>query len=182
MRKIPGEKRRSRGGLVGVSTAVTSALAKLGEQGPDLVAASRIWNAWSTIVGKNMERHLRPVRVEKHVLTIETSSSGWLNEARFLEGAILANIAREVPKVTIEQLKFQLARGRKAKAWSTTPVVEPTPVEELAKVELDAQTQAAIEEAVSKLEEGPLRESARRALVLCRKAELARSRAKTGSN
>lgn len=156
-------------------------LATLGRDGPELAVCARIASVWTSIVGENLVGHLAPVRVKRGTLTIQSSSSSWLQEARFMEEALLRNLAERAPETGIERLEFQLVRGgQRTRTAARHGGSKPATGAEFESKPLPDEVEAQIRETVNKVEDTSLRELLRNVLRLAARAELERNQQKSG--
>jgi hypothetical protein len=162
-----------------VQRMMSGTLATLGKDGPELAVCARIVSVWTSIVGENLSGHLTPVRVKRGTLTIQSGSSSWLQEARFMEEALLRNLAERAPETGIERLEFQLVRGGRRARPAARESSQPPGVE-LEQRPLPEDVEVRIRETVDKVEDIDLRELLRNVLRLAARAELTRNRQKLG--
>ena len=62
-------------------------------------------------VGENVAAHVRPVRLDQGVLTVEADDSAWATQVKFLSGTISARLA-EVANVQVSRIDVRVARTR----------------------------------------------------------------------
>lgn len=157
-----------------VQKMMPGTLATLGKDGPELAVCARVVAVWTSIVGENLCGHLTPVRVKRGTLVIQSSSSSWLQEAHFMEEALLRNLAERAPETSIERLEFQLVKGgRRTRTAARDPRLASDAGTEQGP--LPESVEARIRETVDKVEDSDLRELLRNVLRLAARAELARS-------
>ena len=62
-------------------------------------------------VGENVAAHVRPVRLDQGVLTVEADDSAWATQVKFLSGTISERLA-EVANVQVSRIDVRVARTR----------------------------------------------------------------------
>jgi len=79
---------------------------------------------WDEIVGPEVGKHSRPIRITDRTLTITTRSSAWSHQLSFLAEHVLQAIAARLPGAGIERLRFRVGtiRERAHPASSRHPV------------------------------------------------------------
>ncbi|MBI4872915.1 MAG: DUF721 domain-containing protein [Candidatus Riflebacteria bacterium] len=113
---------------------------------------------WKDIVGQNLLKHLRPAYLRDGVLSIEASSSGWMQEARFMESALLENLSRHAPKAGVTRLEF---KPSKAKGKPERPMEGDASSKRESEAELpplSREVEAEIDQTISRLEDPVLRQ------------------------
>jgi predicted nucleic acid-binding Zn ribbon protein len=78
-------------------------------RGTDRIQIGGVFGRWVDAVGENVAAHVRPVRLDQGVLTVEASDSAWATQVKFLSGTITARLA-EVAKVEIERIEVRVGR------------------------------------------------------------------------
>ena len=78
-------------------------------RGTDRIQIGGVFGRWVDAVGENVAAHVRPVRLDQGVLTVEADDPAWATQVKFLSGTISARLA-EVAKVKIERIEVRVAR------------------------------------------------------------------------
>jgi predicted nucleic acid-binding Zn ribbon protein len=65
-------------------------------------------SAWSRIVGLELVRHTRVLGFRRGTVEIGVESSALMNEIRFHQAALLADLQREAPRPAITGISFSL--------------------------------------------------------------------------
>ncbi len=80
-------------------------------RGTDRVQIGGVFGKWDAAVGPTVAAHVRPVRLDQGVLTVEADDSAWATQVKFLTGTITARLV-EVAKVQVERIDVRVARPR----------------------------------------------------------------------
>ena len=67
-----------------------------------------IFNHWSDIVGKDVAKRTKPIKISKDTLIIKVANSVWANELSLMSRQILKKINDFVGEEVIKDLKFRL--------------------------------------------------------------------------
>jgi predicted nucleic acid-binding Zn ribbon protein len=70
----------------------------------------RIKNEWQMIVGGNISKKARPVRLVGKTLHAKVTSSPWMTELRFLKNDIITKINDRVGEGTVEEIVFKTGK------------------------------------------------------------------------
>ncbi|MEV6493878.1 DciA family protein, partial [Actinoplanes sp. NPDC051633] len=81
-------------------------------------AEATVFGAWEKVVGADIAKHSRPVKLDQGVLTVEAESTAWATQLRMLAGGLLKNIAGEVGHNVVTKLNIH---GPSAPSWSKGP-------------------------------------------------------------
>jgi predicted nucleic acid-binding Zn ribbon protein len=81
-------------------------------------AEATVFGAWEKVVGEDIAKHSRPVKLDDGVLTVEAESTAWATQLRMLAGTLLKNIAGEVGHNVVTRLNIH---GPAAPSWSRGP-------------------------------------------------------------
>jgi predicted nucleic acid-binding Zn ribbon protein len=81
-------------------------------------AEATVFGAWEKVVGADIAKHSRPVKLDDGVLTVEAESTAWATQLRMLAGSLLKNIAGEVGHNVVTRLNIH---GPSAPSWSKGP-------------------------------------------------------------
>jgi predicted nucleic acid-binding Zn ribbon protein len=81
-------------------------------------AEATVFGAWEKVVGPDIAKHSRPVRLDGGVLTVEAESTAWATQLRLLAGTLLKNIAAEVGHNVVTKLTIH---GPAAPSWQRGP-------------------------------------------------------------
>lgn len=81
-------------------------------------AEATVFGAWERVVGPDVAKHSRPVRLEDGELTVEAESTAWATQLRLLAGSLIRRIAAEVGHNVVRRLHVH---GPAAPSWSKGP-------------------------------------------------------------
>ncbi|HEX5540637.1 MAG TPA: DciA family protein [Micromonospora sp.] len=81
-------------------------------------AEATVFGAWERVVGPDIARHSRPVKLDNGELTVEAESTAWATQLRLLAGSLLRRIAAEVGHNVVQKLHIH---GPAAPSWSRGP-------------------------------------------------------------
>lgn len=87
-----------------------------GWQGP--TAEATVFGAWDRVVGPDVAKHSRPLKLENGELTVEAESTAWATQLRLLAASLLQRIAAEVGHNVVLKLNVH---GPTAPSWSRGP-------------------------------------------------------------
>nr|WP_281892141.1 DciA family protein [Phytohabitans aurantiacus] len=87
-----------------------------GWQGP--TAEATVFGAWERVVGPDVAKHSRPVKLDNGELTVEAESTAWATQLRLLAASLLQRIAGEVGHDVVRKLHIH---GPAAPSWSRGP-------------------------------------------------------------
>lgn len=93
---------------VPITASLDSMMSSL--RGTDRVQIGGVFGRWNDAVGDNVAAHVRPVRLDQRVLTVEVDQAAWATQVRFLGSTIIARL-HEAAGVDIDRLKVRVARG-----------------------------------------------------------------------
>jgi predicted nucleic acid-binding Zn ribbon protein len=81
-------------------------------------AEATVFGAWEKVVGADIAKHSRPIKLDAGVLTVEAESTAWATQLRMLAGNLLKIIAKEVGHNVVTKLNIH---GPAAPSWSKGP-------------------------------------------------------------
>jgi predicted nucleic acid-binding Zn ribbon protein len=81
-------------------------------------AEATVFGAWEKVVGADIAKHSRPVKLDAGVLTVEAESTAWATQLRLLAATLLRNIAAEVGHGVVTKLNIH---GPAAPSWHRGP-------------------------------------------------------------
>ncbi len=81
-------------------------------------AEATVFGAWEKVVGEDIAKHSRPVKLDDGVLTVEAESTAWATQLRMLAASLLRNIASEVGHNVVKKLNIH---GPAAPSWQRGP-------------------------------------------------------------
>ena len=102
---------RRRGRMQPVGGVVGRVLSDLGLDAA--VAAHRVGERWSDIVGAEVARHARPVQMAGPVLEVAVESSVWAQQLQMQRLEILAALRRELGDDAPGELRFLVGYNRR---------------------------------------------------------------------
>lgn len=83
-------------------------------RGPSRSAVGGLFGRWAEAVGPQVAEHVRPVKLDGDVLTVEVDDPAWATQLKFLTPTIRARLA-EVAGVRVERIQVKVdpraARG-----------------------------------------------------------------------
>jgi predicted nucleic acid-binding Zn ribbon protein len=94
---------------VPITTSIDSIMSSL--RGTDRVQIGGVFGRWADAVGENVADHVRPVRLDQRVLTVEVDEAAWATQVKFLSATIIRRL-REVAAVDIERIDVRLAGSK----------------------------------------------------------------------
>lgn len=77
-------------------------------RGTDRVQIGGVFGRWEDAVGPAVAAHVRPVRLDQAVLTVETDDPAWATQVKFLASTIIARLD-EVARVRVERVEVRVA-------------------------------------------------------------------------
>ena len=92
---------------VPISRSLDSIMKSL--RGTDRIQIGGVFGRWDDAVGPNVAAHVRPVRLDQGVLTVEADESAWATQVKFLSGTIITRLA-EVAAVEIDRIEVRVGR------------------------------------------------------------------------
>jgi predicted nucleic acid-binding Zn ribbon protein len=108
---------------VPISRSLDSIMKSL--RGTDRIQIGGVFGRWEDAVGETVAAHVRPVRLDDGVLTVEADEPAWATQVKFLSGTITARLA-EVAGVQVERVEVRVARpSRPAVRRSSGPSEDP---------------------------------------------------------
>jgi len=81
-------------------------------------AEAMVFGAWEKVVGADIAKHSRPIKLDDGVLTVEAESTAWATQLRMLAAKLLRSIAVEVGHNVVTKLNIH---GPAAPSWSKGP-------------------------------------------------------------
>jgi predicted nucleic acid-binding Zn ribbon protein len=81
-------------------------------------AEATVFGAWEKVVGEDIAKHSRPVKLDAGVLTVEAESTAWATQLRMLAASLLRSIAAEVGHNVVTRLNIH---GPAAPSWNKGP-------------------------------------------------------------
>jgi predicted nucleic acid-binding Zn ribbon protein len=83
-------------------------------RGPSRKAVGGLFGRWEEAVGEQVAQHVRPVKLDGGVLSVEVDDPAWATQVKFLTPTIIARLA-EVAGAQVDQLQIRVdprnARG-----------------------------------------------------------------------
>ncbi|MGA5305249.1 DciA family protein [Nucisporomicrobium flavum] len=81
-------------------------------------AEATVFGAWEKVVGPDIAKHSRPMKLDDGVLTVEAESTAWATQLRLLAATLLRSIAAEVGHNVVKRLNIH---GPAAPSWNKGP-------------------------------------------------------------
>ena len=79
-------------------------------RGTDRIQIGGVFGRWGDAVGENVAAHVRPVRLDQGVLTVEADEPAWATQVKFLSSTIITRLA-DVAGVTVERIEVRVGRS-----------------------------------------------------------------------
>ena len=93
-------------------------------RGTDRIQIGGVFGRWDDAVGETVAAHVRPVRLDDGVLTVEADDAAWATQVKFLTSTIIDRLDA-VAGVRVERVDVRVARSPRGGPRSeSTP--EPT--------------------------------------------------------
>ena len=80
-------------------------------RGTDRIQIGGVFGKWADAVGPNVAAHVRPVRLDQGVLTVEADDAAWATQVKFLSGKITSRL-EEIAGVQVERVEVRVSRTR----------------------------------------------------------------------
>ena len=80
-------------------------------RGTDRVQIGGVFGRWDDAVGDAVAAHVRPVRLDDGVLTVEADDPAWATQVKFLSSTIITRLA-DVAGVRIERVEVRVGHRR----------------------------------------------------------------------
>jgi hypothetical protein len=93
---------------VPITAALDSMMSSL--RGTDRVQIGGVFGRWDDAVGPNVAAHVRPVRLDQRVLTVEVDEAAWATQVTFLAATIITRLF-DVARVEIDRIDVRVARS-----------------------------------------------------------------------
>ena len=77
-------------------------------RGTDRIQIGGVFGRWDDAVGPTVAAHVRPVRLDQGVLTVEADEPAWATQVKFLSATITSRLA-EVAGVEIDHIEVRVA-------------------------------------------------------------------------
>jgi predicted nucleic acid-binding Zn ribbon protein len=68
---------------------------------------ARIWGEWDRLVGATIAQHARPSLIRNRRLKVIVSDPIWLQELKFVEKDLVAQINRHLGRDAVERIEFR---------------------------------------------------------------------------
>jgi predicted nucleic acid-binding Zn ribbon protein len=81
-------------------------------------AEATVFGAWEKVVGPDIAKHSRPIKLDAGVLTVEAESTAWATQLRMLAASLIKRIAAEVGHNVVTRLNIH---GPAAPSWNKGP-------------------------------------------------------------
>jgi predicted nucleic acid-binding Zn ribbon protein len=80
-------------------------------RGTDRIQIGGVFGRWDDAVGPTIAAHVRPVRLDHGVLTVEADESAWATQVKFLADTITSRLS-EVAGVQLERIEVRVGPRR----------------------------------------------------------------------
>ena len=78
-------------------------------RGPTRQAAGGLFGRWTEAVGEQVAQHVRPVKLDGGVLTVEVDDPAWATQVKFLSGMITERL-QTIADVTVDRIEVRVER------------------------------------------------------------------------
>jgi len=78
-------------------------------RGSDRVQIGGVFGRWVDAVGDNIADHVRPVRLDQRVLTVEVDEAAWATQVKFLSANIIQRL-HDVAGVDVDRVEVRVGR------------------------------------------------------------------------
>jgi hypothetical protein len=92
---------------VPISRSLDSIMKSL--RGTDRIQIGGVFGRWDDAVGPAVAAHVRPVRLDQGVLTVEADEPAWATQVKFLGSDIIERLA-VVAHVRVERIEVRVGR------------------------------------------------------------------------
>lgn len=144
----------------------------LGSQGlAERLSRYQAWLIWDKLVGEQIARRARPLRIRQGVLEVQVDHPVWMQQLQMLKPKILEKLHQQIPNVGISDIYL-----RKSNAPLPFPPTTPEPASapKWQNLELSPAEQQQIAEQLTAIKDQDLREELRK--LLTRQKQLDNSR------
>ena len=150
--------------------AVSELLKKLlGDKGLDeRLPRYQAWLVWDKIVGEQIAKRARPLRLREKILEVRVDNPVWMQQLQMMKPQILKKLHAQLPDCDIEDI--YLRRGN-PQHQATTP--EETKIE-WEKESLSDSELAVVEQSLSGLKDGGLKDEMRQMFIRQKKLSKAK--------
>ncbi len=80
-------------------------------RGTDRIQIGGVFGRWDEAVGEAVAAHVRPVRLDRAVLTVEVDDPAWATQVTFLTDTIIGRLA-SVAGVEVERIEVRVSGRR----------------------------------------------------------------------
>jgi predicted nucleic acid-binding Zn ribbon protein len=94
---------------VPITDALDSMMRSL--RGTDRKEIGGVFGRWAEAVGADLARHVRPVKLDRQVLTVEVDDPAWATQVRFLVDSIVERLDA-VAGVSVARVEVRVAGSR----------------------------------------------------------------------
>ncbi len=92
---------------VPITASIDSIMSSL--RGSDRVQIGGVFGRWVDAVGDNIADHVRPVRLDQRVLTVEVDEAAWATQVKFLSANIIQRL-HDVAGVDVDRVEVRVGR------------------------------------------------------------------------
>ncbi len=151
--------------------AVASLLKKLlGDKGlGDRLPRYQAWLVWDKVVGEQIARRARPLRIREKILEVRVDHPVWMQQLQMLKSQILKKLHEELPDCDIEDIYLRRGTPQPLTTAAAEPKIE-WQKESLSDAEL-----AGIEQSLSGLKDGDLKNEIRKLFMRQKKLTKAKT-------
>ncbi len=146
----------------------------LGNQGlGDQLSRYQAWLVWDQLVGEQIARRARPLRLRQNVLEVQVDHPVWMQQLQMLKPKILEKINQQIPNAGITDI--YLRKSNTPLAGNKLQAQKPDQPPEWKNIELSAAEKQQIETEISALDNQELRDEMRQLFTLQKKLDKTRN-------
>jgi len=146
----------------------------LGSQGlSDQLSRYQAWLIWDQIVGEQIARRARPLRLRQSVLEVQVDHPVWMQQLQMLKPKILEKINQQLPNAGITDIYLRKSNAPSAAYKPQSQESDQPP--KWKSIELSAAEKQQIEAEINELDNHELRDEMRRLFTLQKQLDKGRN-------
>lgn len=135
---------------------------------------------WDEVVGRDISSHTEPSSIRKGTLFVDTDSAVWAQELSYMKSELIDKLNEKAGKEVVVNIRFK-PRGIKKDNIIQLKDVKRSSKRDRKDVKLSNKERARIEEVVAAIADKDLRNKIKKVLILDKKAERMKERARKNS-